>query len=367
MKKLALYAESAGEGNYYRALFHLAEQKRIDLKVFDHKGFRWFGIKLWHCSPFTRVLVEKLTGKRPRQNDPTWGSLLRSMVHPFRLLQHRNIVAAFAPCSIMGFHLLFLKLVGKNMIYYTSWPFWDEENYVHKPRLGSGMIWKFFLKNTRAVCVTRRSAEELARLGADVCHIPHSVDVHSFVPPGKRDSIPITLLHVGRVVEEKGLGDLCAVFESLLKTYPHLRLVVVGDGPEMRNVEDREGVVCKGHLSDQKDLVREYQTADIFVLNSFKVEGWEELFGIALVEAMACGLPCVATDCVGPRELVQDGVNGFVIPQKNRQALYQKLEQLILDPGLRAQLGGRARQRAMDFALESNARKWLDAVEWQKG
>ena len=362
MKKLALYGESAADRNYYRALFHLAEQREIDLRFFDHKGFRWFGIKLWHFSPFTRLLVEKLTGRAPHQKEPPWGTLVKTLIHPFRLLFHRNIVAAFAPYSIMGFYLLFLKVIGKDVTYFTSWPYWDRENYVHKPRFGSRKIWGLFLKGSKAVCVTRTSAGELARLGANVRHIPHSVDLHLFVPRGKGARTFITLLYVGRVVKEKGIKELCAVFESLLEKYPHLRLVVVGDGPEVRNIEASKGVVCKGHLSDQKDLVREYQAADIFVLNSFKVDGWEELFGISLVEAMACGLPCIATDCVGPKELVEDGVNGFIIPQQDRRALHQKLEQLILDPDLRAKLGARARERALDFALEANARKWLEAI-----
>ena len=362
MKKLGLYGESAADRNYYRALFHLSEQREIELKVFEHKGFRWFGIKLWHCSPFTRLLVEKLTGRAPHQKEPAWGTLVRTLIHPFRLLFQRSIVAAFAPYSIMGFYLLFLKVIGKDVTYFTSWPYWDGEHYVHKPRLGSRKIWGLFLKGSKAVCVTRTSADELARLGAKVRHIPHSVDVHLFVPAKKRERKDITLLHVGRVVKEKGIGGLCAVFESLLEKYPHLRLVVVGDGPEVRNIKDRRGVVCKGHVADQRELVREYQAADLFVLNSFKVDGWEELFGISLVEAMACGLPCIATDCVGPKELVEDGVNGFIIPQKDRRALHQKLEQLILDPDLRAKLGARARERTLDFALESTARKWLEAI-----
>ena len=360
--KLALYGESAGDRNYYRALFHLADQGKIDLQVFDHKGLRWFGIKLWHCSPLTRLLVEKLTGRVAHQKEPAWGTLLRSLVHPLELLRRKNVVAAFAPYSLMGIYLLFLKALGKNVVYFTSWPYWEGEHYVHKPRLGSRRIWERFLEGSKAVCVTRKSATQLKSLGAEARHIPHSVDVHRFLPPEKRAGSTLTILHVGRVVKEKGIGDLCAVFESLLEKYPHLRLAIVGAGPLGANIRDRRGIVCRGHVADQEELVGAYRSADIFVLNSFKVEGWEELFGLSLVEAMACGLPCIATDCVGPRELVEDGVHGFVIPQKDRRALHHKLEQLILDADLREKLGERARARALDFALENNVRKWLEAI-----
>ena len=338
--KLALYGESV-DRNYYRALFRLSDQGKIDLQVFEHRGLRWFGIKLWHCSPLTRRLVEKLTGRAAHQREPSWGALPGSLLHPLRLLFRQNIVAAFAPYSIMGFYLLLLKAMGKNLIYFTSWPHWDGEHYVRKPMLGSRKVWELFLGGSKAVGVTRTSAGELARLGANARHIPDSVAVHLVVPPGKRAHPTITLLHVGRVVKEKGIVELCAVFESLHQRHPHLRLVVVGGGPEVANIEGRKGVAFKGHVADQEELVREYQAADIFVLNSFKVDGWEELFGKGLVEAMACGLPCIATDCTGPKELVEDGVNGFLIPQKDQQALHRKLEELILDADLRKRLGKR--------------------------
>ena len=127
-------------------------------------------------------------------------------------------------------------------------------------------------------------------------------------------------------------------------------------------MKNKKGISCKGYMAEEENLIKEYQSSDIFVLNSFEIDGWQEFFGMALVEAMACGLPCIATDCVGPKELVEDGASGFIISQKDEKALYDKLERLILDKDLRTKFGARGRERSMEFAVESNAEKWLKVI-----
>ena len=361
MEKVTVYRE-APLNSYYRSLLHLEADGQIELEFFDHKGLEWFATKLWYRSPVARLLVKRLSGRTPRRKEPTWSELLNSFLYPLRLLRRRNIVVAIAPYSIMGPCFLFLKLSGKNVVYFTSWPDWSDGNYVHRPLLGTGKIWRLFLNSLKAVAVTKKSAIELSRIGVNARHIPHSVDIRLFVPAKNKRLGNLKLLYVGRVVKEKGVMGLSRVFESLLGKYPHLELSIVGDGPELRNLKDKKGISCKGYLADEKDLVKEYQSSDIFVLNSFEIDRWQEFFGMALVEAMACGLPCIATDCVGPKELVEDGASGFVIPQKDDKALYHRLERLILDENLRTKFGTRGRERAIDFAVEENAKKWSEAI-----
>ena len=361
MRKVAIYRETPLDTNY-RPLFHLAATDQISLEFFDHKGLDWFVIKLWYRSRIVRLVARKLISKTPRKIEPSWGELFKSLFHPFRLLYEDNIVIAFAPFSIMVFYFLLLKILGKNLIYFTSWPYWDGKNQVHNPIFGSRKIWNLFLTNIKSVGVTMQCANELAKSGADARHIPHSVDIHRFVPVKTDDQTKIRLLYVGRVVKEKGVEGLSSTFELLLEKYPHLELTIVGDGPGLGKLEEKKGILCKGHVRDESNLIKEYQSSHIFVQNSFKIDGWEELFGIALIEAMACGLPCIATDCVGPKELVEDGISGFIIPQKDEKALYDKLENLILDKDLRMKFGARGRERAIDFAVESNAGKWLEVI-----
>lgn len=381
MKRLAIYRETPLNSNY-RPLFYLAEQKETDILIFDHKGVKWTGVKLWHSSRVFRFLLRtwienspdqrangwgvsllrKLVEKAPFQKAPSWADLLKSVLFPIRLLFMKNIVVAFTPYSIMGYYLLLLKLMRKNVVFFTSWPFWNGEDYVYRPRLGSRNIWETFLNGVKAVSVTRKSANELEELGANARFIPHSVDIHLFTPKRKKEKNKTTLLYVGRVVKEKGVIELCRVFGLLREKYPQLELSIVGDGPEIGKISGRKGISCKGYLGNVTDLVAEYQSSDIFVLNSYRIDGWQELFGIALIEAMACGLPCVATDCVGPREIVKDGLSGFLIAPRDESELYRKLERLIRDRDLRTQFGKIGRDRATLFAVESNAKKWLKAI-----
>ncbi len=361
MEKVTVYRETPCD-NHYRALLYLQARGRLELEFLDHKGLDWFLVKLWYRSALLRRLLTILGTSGPRRQEPSWRDLLTSLALPLRLLRRTTIVAAIAPYSIMVLVLFLLKSSGKRVIYYTSWPDWGTKNHVHRPRLGSRKVWELFLRNLTAVGVTKKSTHELAKWGADAKHIPHTVDTDLLVPPKARQGPGIALLYVGRLVEEKGVRELVRVFQSLLEQYPHLKLTIVGDGPEIGRIRHAEGVSCKGYINREEDLLEEFQSSDIFVLNSYEIDGWQELFGISLVEAMACGLPCVATDCVGPKELVRDGISGFIIPQKDEQALRRVLERLIHDKELRARFGVRGREYALNFAVEPNARKWLDLI-----
>jgi len=95
------------------------------------------------------------------------------------------------------------------------------------------------------------------------------------------------------------------------------------------------------------------QASDIFVLNS-KSEGMSN----ALLEALAAGLPCIATDVGGNPELVRDGENGFLVPPNQPAPLSRLLDILANDPELRARMGERSRQRAQDeYSLEAMVRR----------
>ena len=362
MQKVTVFRETPSD-RHYRSLLYLQAQGQLELEFLDHKSLDWFLVKLWYQSAPLRGFLAILGIPEPRRREPSWHDLLSSLAFPLRLARRRTIVAAIAPYSMVVSILFLLKASGKKVIYYTSWPCWGTRNWVHRPRLGSRRMWGLFLRDLAAVGVTERSTDELTAQGAQARHIPHSVDTSSLVPLKKSQGPVLTLLYVGRLVREKGVLELSRVFQSLLERYPHLRLTMVGDGPELRELRHKEGTYCKGYVAKEEDLVREFQSADIFVLNSYEIDGWQELFGISLLEAMACGLPCVTTDCVGPRELVRDGISGFVIPQRDEQVLYRTLERLILDEELRSRLGARGRESAANYAVKTNAEKWLEMIQ----
>ena len=101
------------------------------------------------------------------------------------------------------------------------------------------------------------------------------------------------ILCVGRLVPEKGMGELARAFQGLREKYPNLKLTLVGDGPMKNYLEKIRGITIKRVPYQQ--IHEEYQKADIFCLPSKTTLNWQEQYGMVLVEAMACGLPIVTT------------------------------------------------------------------------
>lgn len=160
------------------------------------------------------------------------------------------------------------------------------------------------------------------------------------------------LLAVARLVPQKGLDLLIQALARLREPEaPAWQLVLVGDGPERRSLEElahREGVAERVLFEGfQPDPSRYRERASIFVLPS-RFEGMPN----ALLEAMAAGLPVVINDASpGPLEMVEPDMQGLVVPKENVQALAAAIDRLIASPPLRQRLGdaGRERLRSLDW------------------
>ncbi|BAY47268.1 group 1 glycosyl transferase [Scytonema sp. HK-05] len=169
---------------------------------------------------------------------------------------------------------------------------------------------------------------------------PALFDVVSHNESGKR------LLFVGRLAAAKGLPILLESLVSLRRSHPNISLTVVGDGPDRQKLEQTtaqlglsQNVKFVGYKSQGE--VRDYfQQTDIFVMSSF-AEG----IPVVLMEAMAAGVPVVATQIAGVSELVEDGVNGYLVPPGDPVSLAENIEILLSNHKLRAAFGtaGRAK------------------------
>jgi glycosyltransferase involved in cell wall biosynthesis len=172
-----------------------------------------------------------------------------------------------------------------------------------------------------------------------------------------------TVLFLGRLSIEKGPGFLVDAWGRIAARHPDWRLRIVGSGPEERAVRRRIEALPAGH--DRVDLVPpvtqvepELRAAGVLALPSL-TEG----LPLSLAEAMACGLPCVATDCSdGVRLLADEGRAARIVPRADVPALAAALDTLLSDPAQRAELGMRARTAMEPYRLEPVLDLWEDLI-----
>jgi phosphatidylinositol alpha-mannosyltransferase len=195
-----------------------------------------------------------------------------------------------------------------------------------------------------AVSVAARSFVRRFFPEVDPIIIPNGVDVARFrpdLPPVRhlRDRC-INFLFVGRLEERKGVRDLVRGFNLAQESVPHCRLIVVGDGPDRRDVEgiiraERiKNVVLAGRVPDEV-LPRYHASSDVFCAPAMGSES----FGIVLVEAMAARLPVLCTSIPGYLSVVTPEVNGLVVAPGNPTELGEAMTRLAGDASLRQRMG----------------------------
>lgn len=138
--------------------------------------------------------------------------------------------------------------------------------------------------------------------------VSQEADVQEEAISGKHGDRPCRLLYVGRLSEEKGVYDLPLVLEQVRSKGLDVEVTVLGDGPARSVLETSlEGVSFEGWV-DRETLIERYRWADLLLLPSRF-----DTFGCVVLEAMACGCPVVAYNQKGPRDIIGDGLSGYLV------------------------------------------------------
>lgn len=218
-----------------------------------------------------------------------------------------------------------------------------------------------------AIAVSKPARDFVRRYFPDLdpTVVPNGVDVTRFGP----DHPPIrhlrddrlNVLFVGRLESRKGLRDLVLGFERMQERGVRARLIIVGDGPLRSRIERLIGdrmipnVILAGRVPDEV-LPRYYASADIFCAPATGSES----FGIVLLEAMASGLPVVATEIPGYLQVVEAGRDGLTVAAKNPVELGAALTVLARDPELRARIGAAGLAKAQRFSWPAVAARVIE-------
>lgn len=147
----------------------------------------------------------------------------------------------------------------------------------------------------------------------------------------------------GRLNEQKNFVLLIQAFAMLASDFTDYKLIIYGKGEKKKELEDlavsyglQDRIVFPGNI---RNIAEEMEKNSMFVLSS-NYEGMPN----ALIEAMALGLPCVSTDCPvgGPKYLIKDGINGLLVPIKNKEAIAKAIREILSDPEKAQKMGSEA-------------------------
>ena len=166
---------------------------------------------------------------------------------------------------------------------------------------------------------------------------------------------------IGRLVPDKGLNELIKAFLSLLQHYPDCTLTLVGWyeentplSPATLNAIDQCSAIR--YIGRQEDVRPFYQEADCLVFPSYR-----EGFPNVVLEAGAMGLPAIVTDINGSREIIQNGVNGLIIPSHDADQLYTAMRYMVEHPNERSRMAAAARPLIVERYDQRFVRQCLKA------
>ncbi|PYK56487.1 MAG: histidinol-phosphatase [Verrucomicrobia bacterium] len=168
----------------------------------------------------------------------------------------------------------------------------------------------------------------------------------------------VHLLYVGRISKEKDLDVLAQAYRQLRDEGLPIQLYLVGDGPYLQALhESMPEAIFTGYLRG-KELAAAYASADVFVFPSTT-----DTFGNVVIEAQASGVPVIVSDTGGPKELVEENVNGVVTKSHDVEDLARAIRDLVNDKRKRHQMSRQARQAVIDRSWPGAFRKFWAATE----
>ncbi|MBI3287382.1 MAG: glycosyltransferase family 4 protein [Chloroflexi bacterium] len=226
---------------------------------------------------------------------------------------------------------------------------------------------RFFARLDGRIVVSEPVREYLSKyFPTEYVVIPNGIDIESFqgAPPlPKYANGQLNILFVGRLEKRKGFSYLLDAFARVKAQVPQARLIVVGafdkqdKAPYVRQVRRQRirDVHFVGYVPDE-ELPRYYASAHLFCAPS---TGFES-FGLVLLEAMAAGVPVVASNIAGYQTLLSPGREGLAVPPADPVALGQAIIELLQDPDRRRWMGEQGRLKARGYSWENVAKQVLE-------
>lgn len=180
----------------------------------------------------------------------------------------------------------------------------------------------------------------------------------SFYPKNSSALDQKKVIVVGRHAYQKGYDLLLAAWAKVVKQQPDWKLEIYGKKDVNQNLESLANelniTANVFFFNPEKNIEQKYLESSIFVMSS-RFEG----FGMVLIESMSCGVPCVSFDCnYGPSDIIQNGIDGYLVENGNTEALASAIVTLIKDKNLRRTMGAKAKENVQRYLPQVIATQW---------
>lgn len=332
-----------GANSHYLALNHLLKKKGM---ILEYREF----------SVFSKVAKAILTLN---------GKLLKKQLNNFFfiisliLTKNKKVVLGIAPFDSKLKSLLRI-LQNHKVFYHTSWTYWDK-SFHPKQKNNSPNVYKTWCQFLEEKClhifaVSKQSKNQLLKnyniSNKKVSVVYHSLDA-VYNNEFEINKKPLSFIYFGRLVPEKGLKELLDYFEK----QDNAILTIVGDGKEKHLIKlktNNTSIRWIPYITNKQKLAQLLSTQQYLILNSKKTHKWEELFGIAIIEAMSQGVIPIATNHSGPKEIIKENI-GYLTEEGK---IILVISKLIDKRNFDLTMSNNARLEAKKYFQESIAQRW---------
>jgi len=216
------------------------------------------------------------------------------------------------------------------------------------------------------------TSKVLQRVQVKLNTVPGGVDLKKFSPgpnDGNQKKAPI-ILFVGKIIHYKGVEYLIDAMPAVLARVPNARLILSGRSNSNRYVQlianriaespAREAIWWEDEWINREALIQRLRECSVLVLPSVSRR---EAFGMVLIEAMSVGKPVIATSIPGPRDIVQDNINGFLVPPRDSAKLAKAIVTILSNKRLSTKMGRTSRKLARQYAWDRVTAQHLGIIE----
>ena len=358
MKKLSIILpteakleESENNGLLSRWRFYFSElSKHFELDVFscDTKNYSESLKIKHHPLPFSFFFI-------PFGNQILYNFYLLFL--SFKMTKVIRIVSA------SYFTLPFLKLFGKKIILSYSYDYatTTKKDFGGFKGITSGFREWLSIKSAKIIiCTTQELSNKIKiKYGKGSVIIPNFVNTNNFAPAKKNN----TILYAGRIYWHKGIDYLIEAFKKVETIFPELKLQLAGTGEIDNYVEKAKNLKIKnieflGKIDNDK-INSIMGSAKIFILPSLHREGQPK----ALIEAMACGCACIATNVDGNKDLIINRETGLLVNPKDKNDIVKAITEICNDSFLYEKISTNAKLKAKFFSIGNTLGKEIELLK----